>query len=119
MNWEELKRQIYLEDGSLRDIYMFGTSSNDWEKWVNLVNEKYEVEFFDEKTNSKKDKIDFSVVQDYWSDSGRGLVSATVKVGTVNVQCLFFDNCEIENDIDPKEFRSLEDHRNLIGYLRD
>jgi hypothetical protein len=119
MNWTELKNRIYFEDGSLRDIYVFETDINDWKKWADLVNEKYVVEFFDAKTNSTKDKIDFEAVRECWSDFDREVVTATVKLVTINIKCYFFGDSEIENDIDPGEFKTIEDHNNLLSYLKD
>jgi hypothetical protein len=46
MNWKRLKEEVYFEDGSLRDIYIFDTSIEDWKKWVDLVNREYRVSFY-------------------------------------------------------------------------
>jgi hypothetical protein len=69
MHWTKLKEQIYFEDGSWRDIYVLNTTARDWEKWVDLVNRKYQVEFWDVKTNLRTDKIDFIIVKEYWDSS--------------------------------------------------
>ena len=39
IDWRELKNKIYYLDGSLRDIYIHGTTRDDWQKWVDFVNE--------------------------------------------------------------------------------
>jgi hypothetical protein len=120
MHWKELQKRIYFEDGSWRDIYVLHTTTRDWEKWVDLVNKKYRVEFWDAKTDLKTDKIDFAIVKEYWNSNGdREVISATVKLDSINVKCHFFDDSEIENDIDPIEFKSQEDHDKLIDYLND
>lgn len=119
MDWKTLKKKIYFEDGSLRDIYISGMNHSDWKKWADLVNEKYEVEFHDYETNLTNNKIDFKIVEEYWSVVDRACISVAIKIGKINIACYFNDNSEIENDIDPREFKEIEDHNNLITYLRD
>lgn len=119
MNWQELKDKIYFEDGSLRDILVFNTTRSDWQKWADLVNEKYSVEFHDAKTDLISDKIDFNIVEEYLKSTDRDSIKAAIKVGSVIVMCHFFDDSEIENDISPREFKSQSDHDNLICYLDD
>lgn len=63
MHWTELKKRVYFEDGSLRDILVLGATVKDWEIWIDLVNEKYQVEFWDAKT-VRSDKIDFAIVKE-------------------------------------------------------
>ena len=120
MDWTKLKKQIYFEDGSLRDIYVLDTTTRDWEKWADLVNKKYHVEFWDGRTGLKTDKVDFAIVKEYWDSNGeREIISATIRVGLINVKCHFFDDSKIENDIDPGEIKSQVDHDELIDYLND
>jgi hypothetical protein len=120
MNWTELKKRIYFEDGSWRDIYVLDTTRRDWENWVELINKKYRVEFYDAKTDLRTDKIDFVIVKEYWDSNGdREVVSATIRLDSINVMFYFFDDSEIENDIDPSEINSQEDHDKLIDYLND
>jgi len=120
MDWTSLKRQIYFEDGSLRDIYVLDATIGGWKKWVDLVNKKYHVEFWDAKKDLKTDKIDFTIVKEYWDSNGkREVISATIRLGIINVKCHFFDDSKIENDIDPSEIKSQEDHDKLIDYLND
>jgi hypothetical protein len=117
--WTTLKKKIYFENGSLRDIYVFGTNIHDWRKWTDLVNEKYKVEFYDAKTDLIKSKIDFRTVEEYWTQKDRESITATIKLGKVNIKCYFFIASEIENDIDPRELKSLDDHSGVLNYLRD
>lgn len=118
MNWAALKNKIYFEDGSLRDIYVYQTTIEDWRKWVALVNERYTVEFYDAKTDVTKYQIDFNTIEQFWSED-REVITATIKLGVVQIKCYFFTDSEIENDIDPREVKSLHDHNNLVNYLRD
>ncbi|MBT1689480.1 hypothetical protein [Dawidia soli] len=120
MHWQELKDEIYFEDGSLRDIYVLDITRADWQKWIDLVNRKYTVEFYDARTGITNDKIDFKLVKEYWDSNGeREVIQACIKIGSTNIMCYFFDSSEIENDLNPKEFRSKTDHDSLVDYLDD
>ncbi|MBT1710605.1 hypothetical protein KK062_20345 [Fulvivirgaceae bacterium PWU5] len=119
MHWQELKDKIYFEDGSLRDIYVLNTTKTDWKKWIDLVNEKYIVEFYDAKTESTSDKIDLKIVEEYWESNDRETIQAKIKLNSIIIMCYFFDDGEIENDIDPRGFKSMIDHDNFLNYLND
>ena len=41
-NWDDIK-WIFETDGALRDIYVQEVSISDWEKLIDLLNEKYSV----------------------------------------------------------------------------
>lgn len=81
-DWRTLKNKIYFEDGSLRDIYVFGTDIHDWRKWADLVNEKYKVEFYDAKTELTKDKIDFGTIEECWTQKDREWINGPTGYNT-------------------------------------
>lgn len=117
-NWHELKEHIYFEDGSLRDIYAFDINLEDWKKWVDFVNQHYEVKFVFGGRKSKTSLIEFSKVKAVWSDTEKFVNRSTVKIGELNINCHFFQIDEFENDISPKEFKTLSDHKLLIEYMK-
>jgi hypothetical protein len=45
------------------------------------------------------------------------VISATIRLDSIHINCYFFHDSEIENDIDPSEIKSQEDHDKLIDYL--
>lgn len=118
-NWHELKENIYFEDGSLRDIYVFDTNLENWKKWVDFVNKNYEVEFFNGETEQKSSAIDFSVIERFWFEKDKCVNRSTIKIGEININCHFFKIDEFENDISAKEFNSIKDHELLIDYMRN
>ena len=118
-NWHELKENIYFEDGSFRDIYIFDINLEEWEKWVNFVNQNYEVEFIYGETEQRTSSINFSAVKKFWVGKSEFGNRATVKIGKININCHFFASDEFENDVLPKEFKSLDDHKLLTDYLKE
>jgi hypothetical protein len=56
-------------------------------------------------------------VIEYWERKTDFPNGTTIKLGSILVKCHFFVIQEIENDIDPKEIETIEDHYNLVSYL--
>lgn len=118
MNWKTLKSEIYYWDGSWRDIYVKNTKLEDWKRWIDLVNENYRIDWYNGKTNLSETKIKVDVIKEYWNGNGDLCSTANVYLDNLQLNAHFFDESEIENDIDPREFKSLDDHEKLIEYLK-
>jgi hypothetical protein len=119
MTWEELKERVYFVDGSLRDIYVLDTNDEDMEKWSQYVNTNHVVEFYDSRVGQTTAAVSFHAVLQTWTENDRESVMATIRIGAITINCFFFDQSEIENDIDPKEFNSMKEHDNLLAYMKD
>jgi len=117
--WNKAKECVYYWDGSWRDIYVLDTTLDHWSKWIDLINEKYSVEFYNGQTQQVEPIIDKRAVFDYLKGESDLLNSATVEIGSVSVKCHFFTETEIENDIDPREVVTIEDHNRLVEYFVD
>ncbi len=117
-NWQALKKNIYFEDGSWRDIYIENTNQDDWLKWIAFINENYSVSFYNGPTQQIEPRIDPEVVTAYWANEHEYGCSATIYSAGISIKAHFFSPEEIENDIDPKDIKSLEDHYTIIHYLR-
>lgn len=117
MTWEEIKNRIYHWDGSWRDIYVRETDHSDWHKWVNFVNSNHKIDWYNGISQSDENKIDFNVILDFWNGNQDLCSTAKIFIDNIQVNAHFFDTTEIENDIDPREFQSMEDHNKLIHYM--
>ncbi len=117
MNWTELKKAIYCWDGSWRDIYVLGTTAEDWKKWIEYVNKNYKIDWYNGKTNKDEIKIDFNVILEYWNGNHDLCPTAKVFINRIQANAHFFDENVIENDIDPREFSTIDDHNKLIKYM--
>ena len=120
MIWEKIKTDIYYSDGSLRDIYVLDSTIEDWKKWIDFINENYQVKFkyFDNQGNKKiESKINFYEVSKYWNNYENS-ISAEFLVGEVLLKCYFFSVDEIENDFFPEEVKTIEQHNLIIEYLK-
>ena len=118
MNWQTLKDKIYYLDGSLRDIFVLNTTKVDWQIWTDFVNENYKTSFYIYETETTNDKIDYSKMLDYWNGKTDSAAMTTVYLDNIIIKSYFFDDQEIENDITPTEFNSIEDHERLMKYMK-
>lgn len=117
MDWQQLKDSIYYLDGSLRDIYVHGTTRNDWHVWADFVNQNYQISFYLSGTEIKSDGINIKKVFEYWDGINKNGLTATVFINGIKMNVHFFSENEIENDIVPAEIHSIEDHIKIINYL--
>lgn len=119
MEWQILKEKIYYFDGAWLDIYVQNTTQEDWSKWVAYVNDNYKLSFYNGQTETHEPKISFSTVTDYWSGKTDLCNDVTIELDKIIVKCYFFDDLEIENDIDTGDIKSIDDHYKLLSYLTD
>jgi hypothetical protein len=118
MEWQDLKNKIYYLDGSLRDIYVNNVTKNDWQIWIDFVSKNYRTSFHIYEPSVTADKIDFSVVLDYWNGIRDNSCMATVYIDDIIIKAYFFDNNNIENDLTPTEINSIDDHNKLLEYMK-
>ena len=117
MSWDKLKEEIYIWDGSWRDIYIADTTKDDWSKWVDFVNSNYKVDWFNGKTNQDEDKVDFRIILELWNGNDDLRSTAKIFIDQIQINSHFFTDQEIESDIDPREFNSIDDHNKLITFM--
>ncbi|RAK70237.1 hypothetical protein [Hymenobacter edaphi] len=119
MDWNQLREEVYYVDGSLRDIYVLNTTAEDWRRWVELVNGSYTVAFSNSVSGRTEDRIDFAVIQQWWATPDE-VEWSTVRIHVRNytINCHFLWDGDIENDIRPRDFQSVEDHEALLLYLQ-
>ena len=117
MEWGYINGSVYFKDGSLRDIYVFNTTVEDWEKWIRFVNDNYPIAFYDRRDSSEYSKIDFIKVSECWNGENEEGVYASINVEGIKIMCYFNGEDEIENDFTPSDVKNVTDHNNLMQYL--
>ncbi|HEX2536270.1 MAG TPA: hypothetical protein VHK69_21160 [Chitinophagaceae bacterium] len=116
MTWKELKKKVYRQDGSLRDILVRGVTTGDWRRWVDFVNRHYRTEFA-VGDSFRAEKIDFEAVLQYWRSDDGECPTARIYLDDIAVHIIFAGEEVLEQDICPAEIRSYADHQKLVGYL--
>ncbi len=100
-------------------LYVLDTDINDWRKWIDYVNHNYLISWYNGKTGMEESKINFDVVNGYLSEDHDLCSNSKIFIGKIQLNCYFFSNTEIENDIDPREIKSITDHEKIIKYTTD
>lgn len=118
LDWQKIKEEIYYWDGSLRDIYVVGTTKGDWKKWVDFVNENYRVSFTEYDTETVYDKIAWTIIEERFAGNYDLAYRASFDVGDIILNTFFFTEEQIENDITPSEITTLEAHEQLMNYMQ-
>ncbi|WP_375419284.1 hypothetical protein [uncultured Hymenobacter sp.] len=120
MTWEELRTGVYEIDGSWRDIYVLNATRQDWHQWIKYVNLNYSVRWaaLNHCNGETLDAIDADYIAAWWDESG-GVANpwGIIYLDKVQLKCHFFTDNEIENDVDPSQIVSMEDHHRLMAYL--
>lgn len=117
--WNALKKHVYYWDGSWRDLYILDTNREDWIKWVNYVNQNYIINWYNGKTGIEENQINYDVIKEYFNGEHDHSSFAKIFIDGIQINCHFFSESEIENDIDPREINSIEDHKKVLKYMTD
>ena len=96
-------------DGSLRDMYVFDMSTNDWAKLL-VVASSYRSVY---SVNGEPKALP-SAAQLF--PEGRGHQLLAIQIGAASVNCHFFVESELELDINPKEVDSAHQHDLLLEF---
>jgi len=62
-------------------------------------------------------EVPFNVILQFCKGDQDLCSTAKVHADDIRINAHFFDQQEIENDIDPREFKSIKDHEKLMEYL--
>lgn len=117
MKWKNLKEHVYYEDGSLRDLCVVDTCCSDWQKWVEYANKNYDLRWFNGKENRTENHIDFGVIEALWNREHDLCSSASIFIGKIQINVHFFEDTEMEMDLDPREFQSIEEHHQVVEFM--
>lgn len=113
MNWKQYQKEFEW-DGSFRDIYIFGTSLDDWQKLLDFIRTgQYTFEY---KVDNKPAGLPQQAALMFEKESDRGLMS--INIGNLLLNCHFFMTDEIEFDLDPREVKGEKDLVELFTFLR-
>lgn len=117
MEWSKLKETVYHFEGAWLDLYVLDTDRSDWQKWIEYINRRYSITFMSGEEKIIKGQIEYESVLKYWDGDSDYLRGATFSISGIDMNCHFFTEQEIENDVDPRNIKNVEDHRALMSYM--
>lgn len=114
MKWEDYKVAFEF-DGSFRDIYVLNTSSEDWQRLIDFAHSGvYKISY-------TIDGVEVALPQQV-TKIFRGRYEANhvlcIQAGPVLIGCHFFDEMEIEFNIDPREIQNEAQAEAFFGFMR-
>jgi hypothetical protein len=102
------------EDGSLLDIYVFGTTLEDWGRFLELVRRSYPTEF--RVAYEPREMPDDPAAIFEMAENDPAWVNFFVD--GVCIHCLFYGPEALELDLDPREVRTPEQGRRVLHFLK-
>ncbi len=106
---------IFEMDGSLRDFYILKTDKIIWDKFLDFLrDEAITLELYIDNHLSKISNLSIQKIFEFRKKSS---VLLKVIIGDIIINCFFFDEEEIEFDIDPKQFQSEDDRKMLFDFI--
>ena len=114
MRWEDCQRAFYI-DGSLRDIYIFQTSTDDWEKLLSFALALDQVIYY--RIDGEIASLPKRATSIF--NNREHTHTMSIDLTGVIVNCHFFMIEEIELDIDPREIKSQNELDIVIKFIKE
>jgi hypothetical protein len=115
MNWAEIKKGLYTFNGLYKDIVVFDTTEEDWYKYIEYINEKYEIFTWD-----KNNKMEYERVKYFWGKNVSNYILVfLVYINKMPIQAVINRADIIENTFHPKLIETEDDHRKILEYMRN
>src|SRR6478735_1221008 len=99
MDWQQIAPD-FEPDGSLRDIYVFGTDLSDWQRVLDVLRTwepAPNLTIGGQPANMPDN------AEDIFAEARQQGALLSLKVSDAHVNCHFFGHDEIEFDLDPRE----------------
>jgi hypothetical protein len=113
--WDDVKDEFTWE-GSLRDICLQGTTVSDWQAvWRMLRSSRLEITY---AVDSVATDLPEDVAQTFALPRENTLL-LTVLVAGVGLNCHFFDESEIEFDLDPRQVSDQRAFDAIVAFMAD
>ncbi len=114
IDWN-LVSKSFVDDGSLRDIYVQNTSINDWDALLSGL-KNYQPQLKIEWDNQFGQWPDNASV--IFDESNEFVTTMKIDASGILINCHFFSKEEIEFDIDPKDVTEQSDLDALCEFMR-
>jgi hypothetical protein len=115
IQWDEA-RALFESDGSLRDLYVFGTTRDDWTRLLEALKaSEWRLQF---TRNGQRAALPENLAEylDAGPDRPGGMLS--IFVGGVRVNAHMFSEEQIELDIDPREVADEAAFAGLVQFMK-
>lgn len=117
VDWEQARVDFEF-DGSWRDIYLFNTSTADWQKMLTALRTSPYLATFPECSPQAGLPDSFLDAEQIFSQENGKRPLLQVEAGSFQANCHFFSSTDIEFDIDPRQITGQRDLDDLIRFMK-
>ena len=104
--------ELWLVDGSLRDVYIQDVTASDWKS---LLDQALESTHEYSRDGEVRNIPEAAAILE---DKGHSHLLC-IQIGQVKIHCHFFNAAEIELDLEPRDVASSNDHLALLQFLEN
>lgn len=114
MNW----RNIYYKDGTLRDIYIENINLFEIEQWLTFVSDYYKASCYNTITDETTARIPIPKIMELLTRDEDFNLIIRIYLGSILINTYIHSGIiDLESDIDPREFKSEDNHQQFMNYL--
>ena len=113
LNWSACSAS-FVQDGSLRDIYVRGTTINDWERFYRfLIEKKLPLSYL--RSDDRTAEFPSSIAK--IMEDRRCGHTLSIDLSGILLNTHFFNDREIELDLDPRDVNSEDRFKSLVNFM--
>jgi hypothetical protein len=118
IEWFRIVRGVFYLDGTLRDIYVLGTSEHDWQALLDYLRvSPYPVEYFLEGLDSEMASLP-EQVSEIFAPTRELWPLLYIDREQLGLACPFNGPEEIDFSLDPRDFQTEEQTSSLLDFMR-
>ena len=114
MTWAEIASDFEW-DGSLRDLYVMNATVEDWQRVLDALSEIKPTPVMHVDGEAIKHPLSAEIIFQRRQNSD---LSLYVRIGNIRFNCHFFQDDEIEFDLDPREVKRAADLDSIKAFMR-
>lgn len=114
MKWEDYQADFEF-DGSLRDIYVLNTSIKDWQRFIDFAHSgAYRISY---EVDGEETSLPRQVAEIFQARTASNAF-CSISAGSISIRCHFFNDWELEFDVDPREIQGEAQAEEVFAFMR-
>ncbi|WP_075617936.1 hypothetical protein [Paenisporosarcina indica] len=112
----EVLDKVFLNDGSLRDIYVLDVDINDWQKFLDwILISHWGIAFYKDGQVKVYEETDAA---HFFNEKKNHTIQMSIDIKGILINCHFFSEDELEFDIQPKEVGSTTEAIEVFQFMK-
>ena len=111
-----LLETVFYPDGTLRDIYMFNTDIDDWQRLLEYLISEFEVKLYIDGNQEQYEQL---TAKEIFKSKKDRSIYISIDINNISICCHFFSIEEIELDVSPNGITDIEKANKLLTLLQN